>query len=120
MREIGREAFCGCAWLKTVTFAENSRLERVGSRAFSETGISAFVSPGSLRKLGHLAFYDCDRLKTVRLNEGIRELGPMCFLGTRVRSLQLPSGLEITQKELGINCGRVQVVSALTSKITAR
>lgn len=87
VREIKREAFCECERLRTVSFAENSRLERVGSRAFSKTAITSFVAPENLREIGQLAFYDCEQLETVRLSEATRELGPMCFLNTGIQNV---------------------------------
>lgn len=90
LREIGPKAFYCCRELGEVSFAEGSRLERVGIQAFAETALVSFTAPDSLREICELAFRECARLREVRLNGGIRTLGPLCFRGTALEELRLP------------------------------
>ena len=87
VKEIGREAFRGCADLSSVEFASGSRLELVQERAFEGTAIRAFYCPENLKELGDLAFCECGSLAEVSLNEKLHKLGKMCFLGTQVKEI---------------------------------
>ena len=40
-----------------------------------ECALEAFAAPASLREIGEKAFMRCERLRGVRLNEGLRRVG---------------------------------------------
>ena len=73
MREIGTDAFYGCKNLKQITFADGSRLERIGTGCFSRTRIEELTLPGTLVEVGEKAFKICSNLRRIRL-EGEREV----------------------------------------------
>lgn len=75
VREIQDDAFRNCFSLATLDIPPESRLVRIGVRAFYNTGIGQFVSPAGFRELGQGAFYNCPHLTRVWLNIGLEELG---------------------------------------------
>ena len=99
---ISRGAFSHCEDLEQVVFEPGSAPEEISEMAFKCSGIKSFVAPPSLRRIGDMAFQECKRLKDVRLNEDIRELGWLCFWGTGVADLKLPPQIEMTPEQLGI------------------
>ena len=67
---IGMEAFRGCEKLKRVTFAEGSRLEKIGAGCFKYSDIEEITFPGTLREIGEDALYNCRRLRVVWVEDG--------------------------------------------------
>ena len=51
VREIGTDAFCYCRQLKRVTFAKDSRLEKLGVGCFSHCGLNKILIPKSVKEL---------------------------------------------------------------------
>lgn len=75
IERLGRELFCNCRKLDSVTFASGSRLKKIGPLCFSKTEISEFLAPPGLRNIDDSAFYECKQLKRVTLNDGLVTIG---------------------------------------------
>ena len=73
--EIADDAFRDWSNLAEVVFEPNSRLERIGTHAFTGTALKSFTAPDSLRSIGEGAFAGCKSLKEVRLNPGLQHIG---------------------------------------------
>lgn len=65
--------------LESVTFSEG--LTEIGADCFRYTDLKAFTAPESLRRIGHNAFSNCEKLKTVRLNDSIQTVDFGAFYG---------------------------------------
>ena len=87
--------------MKRITFAGDG-LETIGQYAFTDSGLESFTAPSSLRKIGDKAFYGCGSLKEFKLNEGIQELGWLCFWGTQTTDTEILSRVGKTPEQLGI------------------
>lgn len=68
--EIGEEAFVGCVRLSSANISDNSNLKTVGSKAFSQAGISEFNIPVSLISLGDRVFYGSTALRKIKVADG--------------------------------------------------
>ena len=77
-------------------------LEEIKCRAFYRCGLESFEAPPSLKKIGTLTFGGCDLLREFKLNDGIQELGYLCFLGTQITGLKIPPQVGKTPEQLGI------------------
>ena len=64
--------------LKSVQFSDG--LEKIGTSAFSGSGIENIVLPSSMKIIGCFAFAECKYLRKVRLNEGLDVLGAKGYL----------------------------------------
>ena len=53
-----------------MTFAEDSKLERIGEDCFRGSGIEEIQLPSTLKEIGDGAFYECNNLKTVYVEDG--------------------------------------------------
>ena len=69
VREIGTDAFCGCEKLKRVTFAENSRLEKLGVGCFAYSAIETITVPRGVKELQRNVLTNCERLKEVMFGD---------------------------------------------------
>ena len=60
--------------LRKVVFPRNSRLTKIGARAFSRTALERFEAPDSLRVIEQEAFARCDSLHTVSLSCNVTDI----------------------------------------------
>ena len=67
--------FDECKNLTSVVFAEGSRLKDIRDSCFACTALKLFEAPPSLRKICSGAFYFCESLQRVVLNEGLEVVG---------------------------------------------
>ena len=77
VKEIGVDVFFKCKNLKSVVFAENSWLEKIGPWSFSNTGIEKITVPKNVTEIEEGAFYQCEELREVVFEEGskLKEMG---------------------------------------------
>ena len=107
---IGSYAFYGCNSLKTLTFAENSKVTEIGESAFREcTYIEEVSFPAALEKLSDKAFYreydvedtyydDRDYISVTFAENGTQTLsiGNAVFYGSIIDELKLPANATIS------------------------
>jgi len=79
--------------IKSVYFAEGSRLKRIGTRAFYNSGITAIDLPDTVESIGDCAFQYVP-LTEIDLPESLRTIGDYAFEGTHLTSLALPDSVE--------------------------
>lgn len=90
-KAVAQKGLSNFECVKRIKVSEN--LEVLGEFAFSRTGITAFVSPPSLKHIGEKAFFNCAELEEVRLNEGLVSVSDNAFTGTDIHELRLPSSV---------------------------
>ena len=110
VRDIGREAFSECLLLGDVRFPEDSRLAIVGERAFCGSSLKAFGCPGTLREVRRSAFEQCASICAIKLNEGLRVLGPDCFSYTGILTLEVPRSVVRIEAKAFAGCRSLEVV----------
>lgn len=76
---LGYELFKNCNNLKSVTFAEGSKITELPQSAFEETGISTLDIPETVTSIANFAFFRCPNLESIELPEGLTSLGWMAF-----------------------------------------
>lgn len=85
--EIGASAFYNCTSLASVTFAEGSQVETIGSSAFGSTSISTIKFPQSIKVIDNYAFQKCKQLVSVEFEGSDTEEGSsLQKIGTKVFS----------------------------------
>jgi hypothetical protein len=75
-----------CHSLSSVIFESRSRLSRIESNAFSETGLIEIIIPSSVEVIGDECFRGCLQLQSIIFERGsrLREVGQNVFLECRV------------------------------------
>lgn len=90
--EIGLKAFNCCRSLENVRFS--ARLKKIGNRAFEECAVTDIVIPEDVYDLGDRTFYNCEKLKTVRLPDKLNSFRGAVFYGcTALEEIILPMSM---------------------------
>ena len=90
--EIQDRAFRGCGNLIFIQLPPD--LSVLGSGAFSSGALETIRIPGSVSRIPALCFSGCSRLKTVILEEGIREIDQQAFIHCpELKCIYLPASL---------------------------
>ena len=79
LTRIGEGAFQGCTALADVPLPRD--LELIGPDAFNETGVTEIAIPAGVTALSAWSFSGCESLRSVRLSEGLAEIGEGAFSG---------------------------------------
>ena len=93
---IGKFNFNWCSKLQSVTFEEETKLERIGWGAFGYSSLPSIIIPDSVTQIDGYAFYYCSKLTDVTINEAskLAVLGEYVFKAdTRITSLYIPDGV---------------------------
>lgn len=92
IESIGVNCFEHTTGFNQVKFPTN--LKYINDYAFYKTPITELDIPGSVKIVTRGAFSLCDKLKTVKLNEGVEELEATCFSGCEMlHDISLPDSL---------------------------
>lgn len=80
LQQIDKNAFAGCTGLLNVNYKADAELSTICDGAFNGTGISSFVPPASVKKIGSGAFYGCNSLTFLNLENLVScEFGHFVF-----------------------------------------
>ncbi len=75
--------------------------------------ISKVVVEDGVTRIGSYSFYDCTKLKDVRLSGSVKILGASSFRGcSSLEIFNIPAGLEDMEDEVFINCKKLSAFSA--------
>lgn len=92
MVEIRDRAFRGCENLVSIQLPAD--LSGLGSGVFSSSALESVRIPGSVSRIPVLCFSNCSRLKTVILEEGIRQIDQQAFIHCpELKCVYLPASL---------------------------
>lgn len=92
--KIGTAAFSYCSQLKSVEFAEGTRLEKISHGMLAmAVNLTEIVIPDSVKEIEGMAFYSCYRLTSVTMGN-VEIIGSEAFEGcTALQQIALPSTL---------------------------
>ena len=96
---IGRKAFYCCYNLTSVSFAENSAIERLGIYTFYKCGLKSFTVPASVTSMAQYVFYCCDDLNiiTFEKNSKLTYVSAYMFSGCNsLKNIVFEDGSSIT------------------------
>ena len=99
VKVITDSAFHGCRALKLVwVTCTTSALEKIGSFAFSQTGLVRFYVPPSVRVIDHDAFLDCRSLVDIIFRDAehssLTTIGSRAFSKSAVDKVLIPDGVQ--------------------------
>ena len=120
---IGEYVFSQCSNLKTVTFAENSKVTSIGDSAFNACeGLTNIEIPASVESIGEDVFFQCSNLKTVTFaeNSKVTSIGDSAFDScTGLTSITIPDSVTSIGEFAFQDCSNLATVTfAENSKVT--
>ena len=106
VRKIGGDSFYKMKSLRQVVV--NEGLETLDEKNYDDFGyngpfahssVEQIRLPSTLKKLGNYAFNKCEKLNSVKLQEGLETIGNRCFEECCVQELHIPASVrEIGEK----------------------
>lgn len=91
-KALGNKAFSMTKCVEAVEYPDS--LEIIGNFALSKTSIVEFVAPPNLTIIMEKAFFNCEALGKIRLNEGLKVIEKNALTSTAISELTLPSTVE--------------------------
>lgn len=89
--------------ITTVTIPEG--YDRLGDDAFlNRDKISTFHLPSTLTLIGNAALKNCKALTSIKLNNGLQNIGKEAFVGTQLTSIDFPSSLRMIDDAAFFKC----------------
>ena len=76
---IERNAFTGCAKMKTVKFDENADIEKIGEGAFADCGLTTISLPEKVKEIEKEAFLRCGALEVINIKKYTTRIDPEAF-----------------------------------------
>ena len=95
-------------------YGESSSLERIGSEAFSKSGLTDIFIPSRVKELGAKCFWNCPALSRVTFGKSssLERIGPDIFL--RLPEIVIPQTIEELLSNAGYTC-KLQVETTNSS-----
>lgn len=89
--------------MKNILIPNNVKI--ISNRCFSFSGLNKISLPNSIEKIDEMAFYNCDKLDQIELNEGLNEIGISSFANNcLLQNINIPNSLKIINKKAFQNC----------------
>ncbi len=86
---IANDAFSGCRSLKSVNFAEGSKLNSIGENAFEScTSLTSINIPSSVTSIGEKAFRDCTSLISITVPSSVTSIGDYAFVSCPLTNIK--------------------------------
>lgn len=105
-------AFYGCKSLKTVSIPNT--VKSIGESAFEESSIESVVIPGSVVTIGESAFYNCYKLTSVTICDGVKNIEEGAFCGCGgLQSITIPGSVEYITEDSFSCCYELMYVEFL-------
>jgi hypothetical protein len=81
VEEIGEFCFSRCRFLDVVVFERGSRVRRLTTRAFGDSGLRRIEIPASVEVIEPESFFRCDSLEELVFEKGSRfkKISPSAF-----------------------------------------
>lgn len=119
--EIGNYAFAGNENLKACTFAGGCKLLSLGQGAFSGCRkLSRITLPAKLTSIQKKTFYNCKKLKTVKIGGAVTSIGAGAFSNCeKITSLTVPSKVQTIGKNAFFQCNSLKKVSVKSKALTS-
>ena len=131
--EIGNSAFAKCTALDTVTFAEGTKIAKMGTSVFMSSGIKTFEFPkvfteipsstfascanltgvtflGEITSIGSSAFFGCTSLESFTIPATVTTVGGSAFKASGLKSLSLPANVTSYGTSAFESCEQLETV----------
>ncbi|MBO5867133.1 MAG: leucine-rich repeat domain-containing protein, partial [Clostridia bacterium] len=91
----------------------------IAQESFSESIVKCVTLPDSVKTIGNMAFYMCERLKKINIPSNVTSIGDHAFCNCfKMEKVTVPNGAKIGE-ETFYNCPQVVFLCPVTEKIAA-
>ena len=91
---IGANSFYGVSSIEEIDISQ-STVRKIGTSAFSETGIKEITLPSNCKEIGQSAFSNCKNLTSVKLNEELEKIDAGAFQNCNsLKEIKIPSSVK--------------------------
>lgn len=110
--ELGYDSFYGCGFSGDLIIPEGTIEIPEGFMWASVNGrLNSIVLPKTLKSIGAHAFYLQSKLKKLSMSDGLVSIGEGAFANCDLLSLELPSSLQIIQKDAFQGCYNISNIT---------
>lgn len=110
VRTVGAHAAEGCAALKSILLPDG--VETVSKRLCAGCkSLSSVRLPLGLVKIEERAFFECYSLYSISFPDSLREIAPLAFQHSSIRSITLPKGMSALASSAFSNCIGLRAVT---------
>lgn len=95
--------------IKTITFNNDSKLNKIDKYSFSYSSLEAITIPAHVTEIDDYAFFNCECLQKVEFSEPseLRTIGNSVFVNSKIESLCIPS--HVRQLKEGWCCSTIKL-----------
>lgn len=120
---IGDSAFVNCKNIADITFAQNSKLTRIGEKAFGNcSGFTYITIPDSVTSIEDSAFLACTRMMFIEFdrNSELTRIGNNAFMSCeKLTGIDIPNSVTSIGEDAFYNSGITSVKFGENSKLTS-
>ena len=110
VKAIGDGAFRNISNEEVQTIIVPNTVTEIGEEAFSGCKGIEIKIEGSLTNIGELAFYNCDKLKTVKLADGIEAISAEAFRESGLSVVRIPESVTLIDENAFDSCKNLKQV----------
>lgn len=112
LRALRDKTFYECSSLQSVTFADGSRLEKIGKQCFGSSGIVEIQIPGSVTTICEEAFSCCERLEKIwfQKDSKLEKIEERCFFKSGLREILIPMALKTISSTAFEDCDNLKII----------
>lgn len=110
VKVIGSFAFSHCRMLESVTFEENSQLEKISEESFSKSTIESIFIPKKVKTIGDCAFLECDNITSVTFADDseLQTIGKEAFCDSSLESIVIPKSVKEIESSAFHKCDNLE------------
>ena len=109
LTHIGGRSFAHCYKLKGLTLAQDA--QKIGLSAFENCySLKEFVVPDSVTEFGPYSgcVFKNSGLESITIGAGVKEIGPMTFLGTNLKRVYIPATVKEIEATAFMGCSELE------------
>ena len=85
-------------------------ITQIEDRAFAMRNLRSLTIPNGVKEIGDMTFTNCEKMKNLNLNEGLKKIGTFAFCKLKIKKLILPSTLESVGEGAFMDCTKLKSI----------
>lgn len=85
-------------------------ITQIEDRAFAMRNLRSLTIPNGVKEIGDMTFTNCEKMKKLNFNEGLKKIGTFAFCKLKIKKLVLPSTLESVGEGVFMDCSKLKSI----------